>query len=681
MPGEGFLDTPVVNGTAYPYLTVDPKSYRFRILNAANDRFFNLSLFKSSSIVSSIAITDGGRGYLETPIVTITPAPGDTSGKGATAAAVVDPTTGAVIAIDMETAGSSYTIAPIVTISAPGPGGVLATATAVLYTGLTEVGMVPAARAAGYPADWPVDGRPGGVPDPRLRGPNMVQIANEGGFLPNAVELLNRPVDWNVDVTTFDAGNVNNGTLIVGPAERADVIVDFSRFAGQTLLLYNDAPAPFPAIDPRYDYYTSNPDLTDAGGTPSTQPGYGPNIRTVMQIRVNAVAPAAPYKLNALKAALPAAFVRSQDTIIYPTSSYNAAYRSSFPEDPYLRIHEYSKTFTPIGGAPVTIEFESKSIHDEMSEVFDGEYGRLSSTLGLELKNPAALQQAFIPFGYASPPVELVKGSVYGTPVGSASDGTQIWRITHNGVDTHIIHTHLFSVQVINRVAWDNIVRRVDPNELGWKESFRVNPLQDTFVALRPYLPANIPFQVPNSVRPIDLTLPLGAILPGPSGAADFKDPAGNPVTVVNHMVNMGWEYVYHCHLLAHEEMDMMHGVSFGVPPLAPSNLSAERITTPRSVVLTWRDNSANETAWVVQRATAEAGPWTDIATPPTTTAAATGGTVTYTDATVVAGTTYYYRIVARNVIGDTATYAAPSIGFPTLTVDSPASSPVNIVA
>lgn len=44
---ESFNDTPVVNGTAYPTLTVDPKAYRFRILNAANDRFFNLSLYQA----------------------------------------------------------------------------------------------------------------------------------------------------------------------------------------------------------------------------------------------------------------------------------------------------------------------------------------------------------------------------------------------------------------------------------------------------------------------------------------------------------------------------------------------------------------------------------------------------------------------------------------------------------
>ena len=42
---EAFNDTPIVNGTAYPTTTVDPKAYRYRVLNAANDRFWNLSWY------------------------------------------------------------------------------------------------------------------------------------------------------------------------------------------------------------------------------------------------------------------------------------------------------------------------------------------------------------------------------------------------------------------------------------------------------------------------------------------------------------------------------------------------------------------------------------------------------------------------------------------------------------
>jgi len=67
--------------------------------------------------------------------------------------------------------------------------------------------------------------------------------------------------------------SVQEKALFLGPAERADVIVDFSQFAGKTLILYSDAPAPVPAADPRIDYYTGDPDQTDTGGAPSTLPG------------------------------------------------------------------------------------------------------------------------------------------------------------------------------------------------------------------------------------------------------------------------------------------------------------------------------------------------------------------------------------------------------------------------
>ena len=64
-------------------------------------------------------------------------------------------------------------------------------------------------------------------------------------------------------------------------------MVDFSAYAGKTLILYNDAPAAFPAGVAIYDYYTGVANQMDAGGAPTTQPGYGPNTRTIMQIRVS----------------------------------------------------------------------------------------------------------------------------------------------------------------------------------------------------------------------------------------------------------------------------------------------------------------------------------------------------------------------------------------------------------
>src|SRR5262249_21331349 len=53
----------------------------------------------------------------------------------------------------------------------------------------------------------------------------FTQIGSEGGLLPKPVTL---------------------DELLLAPAERADVIVDFAGHEGQFIVLTNDAPAPFP---------------------------------------------------------------------------------------------------------------------------------------------------------------------------------------------------------------------------------------------------------------------------------------------------------------------------------------------------------------------------------------------------------------------------------------------------
>lgn len=598
MPGEAFMDTPVVNGTAYPYWEVEPKAYRFRILNAADDRFFNLQM------------------YVANPY--------------------------------------DYNL----------PGG---------YG--TEVKMVPACGIPGLPADWP-----SGIPDPVLKGPDWIQIGTESGFLPAPVKIPSQPITWNLNPTNFNFGNVDQHSLLLGAAERVDVIVDFSQYAGKTIILYNDAPAAFPAADPRYDYYTGNPDLTSEGGAPSTHPGYGPNIRTIMQIRVAASTPAAVYDVAALEAIFAktdskrGVFETSQDPIIIPQAAYNAAYNitnlSADAERAYVQLFDFTKTFQPIDAngilqPPVTLNIEPKALQDEMGEVYDVAYGRMSGMLGLEFPVSSSNFSQFVVYGYASPPVDIIKGTadINVTPIGSLNDGTQIWKITHNGVDTHTIHTHLFSAQLVNRVAWDGALIPPDPNELGWKETFRVNPLEHTVIALRPNIPApsQIPFEVPNSIRLIDPTIPEGTALMPPPPAGWF-DPLGNQISqVTNHYVNFGWEYVYHCHILAHEEMDMMHAMSFAVPPSTPSGLIADTIgfNNNRRVVLNWTGNSANTTIFTVQRAVSNKGPWTTLATLPS-------DSNSYTDPIGNNSNAFYYRVFASNTVGDTITP-----GFPTLTLDS----------
>jgi hypothetical protein len=417
--------------------------------------------------------------------------------------------------------------------------------------------------------------------------------------------------------------------------------------------------------------------------------GFGPNTRTVMQIKVADAPAAAPYDVAALMAAWaktatnPGVFASTQDPIIMPSATYNSAYNGNFAADPYVRIFQLSKTFKTLSGATITIPFQHKAIQDEMGEAFDMEYGRMSGFLGLELPNTGAKNQNFILYPFSSPPVDITVDNI--TPSEPLpGDNTQIWKITHNGVDTHPLHFHLFNVQVINRVAWDNMVMPPDPNELGWKETIRVNPLEDIIVALRPYAPT-VPFEVPDSIRPINPCMPVGEPLMQPPPVGEWVEPGGTPTVTAgvvgrldNALVNFGWEYMMHCHILSHEEMDMMHTLSFTparTTPVAPDGLAAVAGAGPQ-VTLTWNDKSTNETHFLVQRTTNPATvPWVTIANVPTADRAGTSPPqVTYQDTTVAAGTTYYYRITATNAVGylPPEPYTDPeAIGFPTVQADS----------
>jgi hypothetical protein len=336
-------------------------------------------------------------------------------------------------------------------------------------------------------------------------------------------------------------------------------------------------------------------------------------------------------------------------------TGYNSAYNKCFT-DQYVSNSTISLTFQTLSGKCVTIPLQQKAIQDMFPDAYDTDYGRMRGFLGLELPATATAQNYTL-YPYTSPPVEIVKDSgVIGEPLAVASDGTQIWKVTHNGADTHPIHVHLFNAQLINRLTMDGKILPPDANELGWKETIRMNPMEDTIVALRPTAPKNQPFEVPNVVRSIDPSMPDGVELTGPPGG--FKDPQGNPVTVVNHKVNFGWEYVYHCHILAHEENDMMHSMVFAVAPRPPTCLTTTFENC--SVILSWKDNSITETGFTIQRAD------DPCFTKGLTTFKVGPNVVTYTDTTIKNNKGYYYRVQANNVVGDTAT-----AGFPTMSADS----------
>jgi spore coat protein A len=316
-------------------------------------------------------------------------------------------------------------------------------------------------------------------------GPAFVQIGTEGGLLPLPV-LLNAPPRQ----IAFDAsGNASRYTLLQAPGERADVIIDFSAVpVGARLILYTDAPSPFPMGDPRNDYFTGCPDQRPVGGAPSTEPECGPNTRTLLQFRVvPRVGPADPPSLNLLR--LVASVGNAVSNPLPPSHA---------PDHRGARVRNLT-----------------------LNEDFDS-LGRLVQRLGTA--DAAGLNsQGVVTWGrnYDDAPTE--------TPRAGA---TEIWNIFNLTGDTHPIHFHLVNCHVLwrrpfdaeawdGRPRWTDDARWPDLNELGAKETVRMNPGECTSVVMKFDLP-RVPFQIPLSPR------------------------------------TGGHEYVWHCHILEHEEHDMM---------------------------------------------------------------------------------------------------------------------------
>ena len=122
-------------------------------------------------------------------------------------------------------------------------------------------------------------------------------------------------------------------------------------------------------------------------------------------------------------------------------------------------------------------------------------------------------------------------------------------------------------MQVINRVDWTNTIKPPYDDELGWKETIRTNPFEDIIVAIQPKT-MTLPFHIPNSNRLLDPTTPAGST----TNFLPVAPPIGLPAVAqtTNVMTNFGWEYVWHCHLLGHEENDMMRPIAFLAKPIFP---------------------------------------------------------------------------------------------------------------
>jgi len=266
-------------------------------------------------------------------------------------------------------------------------------------------------------------------------GGTFYQIGTEGGFLPSVVPLTR---------------------LLIAPAERADVIVDFTNLdVGTEIVLQNVGPdSPFGGGLPGVDFAASNPATTGQ----------------VMQFRVVAIdgtdnsTPVASLTLPAMT------------NVGTPTNTQYISLNEMMSMSVYWR-----KGWDRTLGLPTIVE------------------ARRGRAFGPTM----ALLGTFDPVGGVTTPLHwsspITEMPVLGT--------TEMWEIHNFTADAHPIHIHLVQFQVVERVDAKGVVRGPEVWETGYK---------DTVIAY-----------------------------PG-------------EITRVKAVFDTAGLFVWHCHILEHEDNEMM---------------------------------------------------------------------------------------------------------------------------
>jgi hypothetical protein len=337
---------------------------------------------------------------------------------------------------------------------------------------------------------------------------------------------------------------------------------------------------------------------------------------------------------------LPAAFAATQDPVPIAQPAYDAVYGERFSETA-VGFGDATITFTPAGAAaPLTLPVQSRGLQ----ELFDTSYGRANATLGVELPTSQIGMLTAVPFYYSDPATEIVQGSPRsGAP--QAGDGTQVWKITHNGVDTHTIDLGRFDAQIVNRVGWDGAVTAADAGELGWNRVVRLEPLQAVILAVRPIVP-ELPFKLANSTRLLDPTRPRGSTL----GFSGIDPLTGNAIDLRNQTADFGWEYTWQSGLLERQDNDMRRPLVFAVAPRRVPALAARR-RAAGDVMLTWEATPTGPAAtrFILQRAR-DRFFTEELEVFPVAAAARR-----FTDTGAAANQTSYYRLRAENDVAYSA--------------------------
>jgi FtsP/CotA-like multicopper oxidase with cupredoxin domain len=348
-------------------------------------------------------------------------------------------------------------------------------------------------------------------------GPDIWQIGSDGG-------LLNTPTDLD------SASNPNAPHLFLAPAERADVIVDFSGMAGKNFILVNGqgAFAPYPSGDP--------PDPNTNG--------------QVMEFRVTKPLQGADPSFD--PAAAPRS-LRAQPIVdIKPADTHRAP-------DKTRQL--------------ILVEVEGDGGPEEVllnNSHWDGLRNGTTTTIPGSVSNGDGISATETP------------------RVGS----TEVWEIANLTEDAHPLHIHLIQFQIISRQPF-----RRDDYRVAWDGSFPGGTFNGVTYAPGTFIPGFGPpknYTTANAVGAFGGNLSFNPFLQGSptppdASEAGWKDtlkvmpfevtriavrwaPTTTGVAAVQAGTNAfpfdpttgGPGYVWHCHILDHEDNEMMRSYLVG---------------------------------------------------------------------------------------------------------------------
>jgi FtsP/CotA-like multicopper oxidase with cupredoxin domain len=261
----------------------------------------------------------------------------------------------------------------------------------------------------------------------------------------------------------------------MSPAERADVIMDFTGMEGRTITLENIGPdEPFGGGVPDVDFPAADPATTGVVMQFIVGPALTPDLST-------------PIAQLVLPAHTPLSTV---DNFVRQVS-----------------LNELSSTSVKVPTDPVTGAFIPDANGNVVLDCTNGDFfGPMEAQLGK---------------------VDFSGGMVAGTPMmwmdpiteNPAVGSTELWEIYNFTMDAHPIHLHQVQFEVVQRQSMANpdLISRPEPWETGLKDTVTAYP--DTITRIRAY------FDLPGL-------------------------------------------YVWHCHIVEHEDNEMMRPFYIGpIPP------------------------------------------------------------------------------------------------------------------